>query len=214
MRGGRQPETFYRILGRGQTASLTLAEGDQSRTYTIEVREAIAGHTVEQSLSVPARQGSPLRLIAPQTVEQPHAAEVARFVSGLKSAVVVASAAVPGADKVAAELVERLKEQGIDARIADEATVYRRPTGNPKSEDPLGDGFHSWHGRQEVIGPPLVVDAPVIVLGGRRSSLFIDALAEQGYLSESLVGQPGKPSRPACNSLLRACTLPTIRCAL
>ena len=75
--------------------------------------------------------------------------------------------------------------------------AYHYPAGDPKAEDPLGDGFHTWHSGQEVIGPATIVDEAVILLGGRHSLFCSIGLADHGYLSVPPVGSPGLPTRPS-----------------
>ena len=192
---------FDRVLGADTAAEFTLPQGSADRDTTIEVREALTGRTASHTLVVPARPASPIQLASPQAVAIPYPAEVARFIESKKAskqAVTIAVArSVAGADAVASDLVRKLKDRGIAARVAPEASVYRRPAGDPKAEDPLGDGFHTWRGLQPLIGPGLAVDAPLVVLGAARGSLLIDALAEHGYLSHRPLGQPGEACRPS-----------------
>ena len=193
---GRQNRTFYRVLGRGLAAEFDLPQGHQAPTYHVEVREALSGCTL--SLDVP---GSVLR--GPSLVAQPNDVpavprpqEVRQFLQQVKKAVIVPSRALPGVDRQASDLARQLKARGIEARVAEEESVYHFPAGDPQSDDPLGDGFHSWHSTQEAIGPALVVDEPVILMAGRHSSMLLDTLAEHGILSDAPLGGPGQAVRP------------------
>jgi len=194
---GAQKRVFFRVMGRKLAFELDVPHGVQARTCQIEVREAIAGYTTSFDVKGGVFSGSNLVIEPADTPTVPQPQEVQAFLRQAKKAVIVPSRLLPGVREQAVELQARLKARGIEARIADEATVYRSPTGDRKAEDPLGDGFHSWHGGQETIGPALVVDEPVILMAGRNSSFLFDALAEHGYLSVAPVGGPGRSVRPS-----------------
>lgn len=201
IRQGEAAREFDRVLGPDTAAEFTLPAGSVDRETTIDVREALSGRTATHTIGVPARAAAPLALAGPQAVAIPYPAEVAKFIEAQKASqqpvTIAVTRSVPEAEAVAADLVRKLKARGITARVAPEANVYRRPTGDRKSEDPLGDGFHTWRGSQPLIGPGLVVDGPLVVLGAARGSLLIDALSEQGYLSHRPLGQPGEACRPS-----------------
>src|SRR5262249_11987455 len=111
---------------------------------------------------------------------------------------IVASQAIPGASEVAIDLQARLAKKGIAARIVTEDQAYHQPSGDPQAEDPLNDGFHAWHGKnQETIGPAMVVDEPVILLAGRGTSFLVEALSQHGYLTVPPLGGPGHAIRPS-----------------
>jgi outer membrane protein assembly factor BamB len=194
--GGATPRTFYRVLGRDLAFELDLPHTATARMHRIEVREAISGRSVAFEIQGAAATAPSIEIVAAQEPSVPRPAEVRKFVKGLKTVAIVPSQAIPGATEVAHNLQQRLKASGVEARIADEKSVYHLPMGDPKAEDPLGDGYHSWHSGQEVIAPAVVVDEPVILLAGRRSSFLLDALTEHGYLSVAPIGSPGQRVRP------------------
>jgi hypothetical protein len=156
LRQGDTAREFDRVLGADTAVELTLPQGAADRETTIEIREALTGRTASHSLVVPARAATPLALGSPQAVAIPYPAEVERFMASRQASqetvTIAVARSVPGGEAVAGTLVRKLKERGITARIAPEAGVYRRPTGDPKSEDPLGDGFHTWRGSQPPAG--------------------------------------------------------------
>lgn len=197
VQGGSQSHTFYRVLGRNLSVELDLPHAAQAVSYKIEVREQISGQTVRFEATGSKFGGPNLELQRDDVPSVPQPAEVQRFVKNVKKAVIVPARAVPGCQELATDLQARLAARGVTARIADESSVYRLPSGDPQAEDPLGDGFHSWHSGQEAIGPAMVVDEDVILMAGRHSSFLLDALADHGYLSIAPVGGPGQPVRPS-----------------
>jgi outer membrane protein assembly factor BamB len=196
LHGRTGPRHFYRVLGRDLAFELDLPLGTAATTHRIEVREALSGCTVGVEVPGAALAGPSLELLPGDTPAVPRPAEVRGLVKNLKKAVIVPSKALPGVADVAEELRKKLATAGVEARVADEASVYRLPTGDPKAEDPLADGYHSWRSGQEVVAPAVVVDEPVILLAGRHSSFLLDALDEHGYLSVAPLGGPGQPVRP------------------
>jgi outer membrane protein assembly factor BamB len=193
---GQQSYTFYRMLGRDLTADFDLPATHKQTVYRITVREALSGKEAEFQVDSPRLEGPSLQLVEASMPAIPRPKEVQGFLNRVKKAVLVPSPVQPGFRELAEKLQQRLRERGIEARIADEATVYRSPNGDPKEEDPFNDGFHSWHSGQETIAPALVVDEAVILLAGHGSSLLLDALAEHGYLSLAPLGGPGQQVRP------------------
>jgi len=193
---GRDARQFHRVLGGEIEATLDLPQGRQARTYTVTVREDLSGRTVEFTASVAEASAPSITLPDPAQARVPRPEEVARFLDGLEQVTIIPGTAAEGAATVAASLVERLQSAGIDARIVAEADAWLVPRGDVEAEDPLGDGFHSWRGRQEVIAPATVVDGPVILLGGNRGSFLLEEIARYGYLSELPIGGPGKPVQP------------------
>ncbi|HEY7425440.1 MAG TPA: PQQ-binding-like beta-propeller repeat protein, partial [Gemmataceae bacterium] len=197
LHGGTRPRHFDRVLGRDLSFGLDIPHTTPARVHRIEVREAISGSTVEFKIQGTEPSGPSLELPAGDTPAVPRPTEVRGFLKNLKKVVIVPSKVLPGVADVAERLKEKLAAAGVTARIAEEASVYRLPAGDPKAEDPLADGYHSWHSGQEVIAPAVVVEEPVILLAGRNSSFLLDALAEHGYLSVAPLGGPGKPVRPS-----------------
>ena len=194
---GHASRVFFRVLGRGLAPELDLPRTLQGTNYRVEVREAISGLTAAIQVAGGKTDGPDLQLVAQDQPFVPYPAEVKEFMDHVKKVVIVPAPGLPGVQPLAQELADALKAKGVETRIAPEGTVYRPPSGNPALEDPLMDGFHSWRGGQEVIGPAMVVDEDVILLGGKGSSLLVDALATYGYLSVSLAGGPGLPVRPS-----------------
>jgi len=201
---GTQARTFHRVLGRDLAAEFDLPCGPSPRTLKIQVRETLSGCTASLEVGCSVLRGPSLVLEPPDVPAVPRKAEVLAFLAALKKVVIVPSPALPGVHQQAAALAEQLRAHGIEARVADEDKVYRTPSGDPQSEDPLGDGFHSWHGRQETIGPGLVVDEPVILVAGRQSSFLLDTLIEHGILSDPPLGSPGKRVRPSIQLATKA----------
>ena len=148
------------------------------------MREVISGKTVVVEVQGTTLEGTSIEL-ASEDVAIPRAVELKSFLAKTKHAVIVPGRRPGGRCGAAKEAKEKLDGLGIKTRIADENSVYHIPTGDPKSEDPLGDGYHSWHSGQEVIVPGMVVEEAVILLAGLRSSFLLDVLAEHGYLSEA-----------------------------
>jgi PQQ-like domain len=193
---GGAVHTFYRVLGQNLTAELDLPGAHRAETCQIEVREALSGRQVELQAAMPVLQGPSLELLPADSPGIARPGEVAGFLKQNKKVVIVPSPVLAGAGEQAEELRRQLVERGIEARIAAEATVYHRPIPDEKAEDPFGDGFHSWYNGQETLAPAIVIDEAVILLGGRGSSLLLDALAEHGYLTEAPLGGPGLVVRP------------------
>ena len=194
---GTSDRIFYRVLGRDLAFELDLPQSEKGRSFKVEVREAIAGRTATFEVRGGPFAGPSLVLDAISAPSVPRPQEVQAFLKQAKKAVIVPSPVLPGAGELAKELQTKLKARGIETRIAAENGLYRTPTGDPKSDDPLGDGFHSWHSGQETIGPALVVDEAVILMAGRHGSFLLDALAEHGYLSVLPIGGPGQSVRPS-----------------
>jgi hypothetical protein len=194
--GGATPRHFDRVLGRDLSFELDSPHTNPARINRIEVRETISGRSTHFEVPGATPMGPSLELVANDTPAVPRPAEVRGFLRSLKKVVIVPSDALAGAAAVADDLKKSLQGAGVEVRIAAEASVYRLPTGDPKAEDPLADGYHSWRLGQEVIAPAIVVDEPLILLGGRHSSFLLDALAEHGYLSVAPLGGPGLPVRP------------------
>ena len=147
VRHGDSERTIYRVLGADHLLKIDLPRGAKERDYSVEIREALSGRTVKFDVRVSARSGALLVAVPLDRADVPYPVEVQRYfkeAGSSKPIAVVASSAIPGAEAVAKELVERLKSQNIVAKIVKESAAYHRPTGDPKAEDPLGDGFHSW----------------------------------------------------------------------
>jgi outer membrane protein assembly factor BamB len=197
VRDGGQEHVFYRMLGRDLAFELDLPLAAKPHPFSIEVRESLAGCSATFDVSGGVRSGPSLVLQSADTPAVPRPHEVQAFLKGTKKAVIVPSRVLPGVPELAVELQAQLKARGIETRIANETGVYHSPNGDPKAEDPLGDGFHSWHSGQETIGPALVVDEAVILMAGRNSSFLLDALAEHGYVTVTPLGGPGRKVRPS-----------------
>lgn len=194
---GSNTRAFQRVLGQDLAFELDLPQGVNERKYRLEVRESLSGQTVTWEVAVAPSEKVAIELVDSQQPQVPYPAEIRNFLKNTKSAVIIPSRAIPGAADAAQSLAKRLKERGIEARIADENRAYRLPTGDPKEEDPTNDGFHTWRNPPEIVGPGVAIDEPAIVLGGRGSSFLIDALSVYGYLSSSALGGPGQASRPS-----------------
>ncbi len=197
LESGGHTQTFYRVLGRDLQMELDLPQSRKSGSHHVELRESISGRTLVLDIPYVAPTEASLELLASERPEIPYPHEVRDFLKNSGAIVIVPSQAIPGAPKLAEQLRERLELRGLKARVAVERGVYHYPSGDPKAEDPLGDGFHSWHSHQEVIGPATIVDEAVILLGGRHSLFLVDQLAEHGYLSVLPLGSPGLPTRPS-----------------
>src|SRR5262249_41049322 len=156
---------------------LDLPQAGEAPRYQIEVREALSGQTAAFDVQGSKFSAANLALEPDEQPAVPRPAEVRGFLKQAKKVAIVPAAAIPGCQELAVDLQKRLEQEGVTARVAEEGKAYRLPLGDPQAEDPLGDGFHSWHSGQEAIAPALVVDEDVILLGGRHSSLLIDALA-------------------------------------
>jgi outer membrane protein assembly factor BamB len=193
---GEEKRTFFRVLGRELSFELDLPRSAKPKSYRIEVREALSGRTVVIDVQAAKLEGASIELASEDGVA-PRAGEVSAFLKKTKQAVIVPGRGLQDGAALAKEAKEKLDALGIKSRIADENSVYHIPTGDPKSEDPLGDGYHSWHSGQEVIAPGMVVEEAVILLAGRRSSFLLDALTEHGYLSDAPLGEPGLAIRPS-----------------
>jgi outer membrane protein assembly factor BamB len=196
-----QSRTFYRVLGRDLQVELDLPQATGAAPSQIEIREALSGQTVKLEVRSARRNKPTLALQSNDAPHIPYPGEVRAFLHQItegKKVVIVATRAIPGAAEVAQELQARLAEKGIAARIVAEDEAYHQPTGDPQAEDPLNDGFHAWHGKnQETIGPAMVVDEPVILLAGRGSSFLVEALTQHGYLTSPPLGGPGAVMRPS-----------------
>lgn len=195
--GGNQPRTYFRVLGEGQAVELDLPHARAPREYRVEIREALSGRTCTLKVAGGLLAEPNLEALDPLSVRVPYPAEVSKFLREARSLVVVPAPRLPAATEAAKRLVARLAARKVKARLADEATVYHLPTGDPDSEDPLGDGFHSWRKGQEVIAPATVVDEDVILVGGRGSSFLLEMLAQHGYLTDLPLGGPGLAVQPS-----------------
>ena len=212
VRDGTHDRTYYRVLGHDLATELDLPRRRAAQHYTVEVREGLSGRTGTFDVDVAALEGSSFELIPREAVDVPYPNEVRDFLANAKDPLIVPSAAIPGTRELAVKLVEQLKTKGVKAEIAkDPESAYRVPAGDPDAEDPLGDGFHSWHAGQEVIAPAAVVDRPVILLGGAQAYL-VDVLANHGYLSHSLLGRPNVAVTPRCRWPARGCIMRSTRC--
>jgi outer membrane protein assembly factor BamB len=189
--------TFHRVLGRNLAVELDLPRTRKPRTVRFDVREALSGCSARFEVPCDPIAGPLLERLASEQPELPYPHEVATFLAKAKTAAVVPAKVLPGAEAAARALVDRLKKKGVDARVVSEASAYRIPRGDPKSDDPLGDGFHTWAAPQDAIAPALEVDEPVILLGGRGSSFLLDQLVETGYVSRRPLGGPGLAVRPS-----------------
>jgi outer membrane protein assembly factor BamB len=194
---GVSPRTFHRVLGRDLAVELDLPKTRKARTLRVELREALAGRTARFEVPCDPLAGPLLERLPMDEPQVPYPREVAAFLAGAKTAAVVPAGVLPGAEAAARTLVDRLKKKGIDARVVPEGTAYRVPLGDPKSEDPMGDGFHTWAAPQDAIAPALEVDEPVILLGGPGSSFLLDELVRTGYVSRRPLGGPGQAVRPS-----------------
>ncbi len=203
LRRGDWQRTFHRVMGRGTMVELDLPRGGQAGVVAVEVREALSGETVAFELPV-AAGASGLRALANATPLVPYPHEVSAFLGGLSEVSIAPAAGLAGAAAVAEELAAELRRRGVRVAIVDERQAYRVPTGDPALEDPFMDGYHSWRGGQEVIGPPAVVDGPLILLGGRGSLFLVDLLAEYGCLTYRPRGGPGQAVRPSIQVAHRA----------
>src|SRR5262249_1491339 len=156
------------------------------------VREALSGQTVRFDVKSARRAKPTMALVSNDVPHIPYPAEVREFLRQIddgKKVVIVPSQTVPGTAEIAEELQKRLAKKRITVRTVAEDEAYHQPTGDPQAEDPLNDGFHAWHGKnQETIGPAMVVDEPVILLAGRGSSFLVEALTQHGYLSSPPLG--------------------------
>lgn len=197
--GGGQSRTIYRTLGRDLHFDLDLPQAPAATEYTLQVREALSGRVVDLKLQTAALVGNSLQLEPRDKPFIPRPEEVQSFVNALQPAgkvKIVVVQSTPGAQAGAEQLAAGLKQHGIEASILPEAEAYYLPTGNPKDEDPLGDGFHTWRLGQEMIGPATIVDGDVILLGAPQSSVLLDMLNRHGVLSEQPVGGVDRPVRP------------------
>jgi outer membrane protein assembly factor BamB len=201
---GSQQQTFYRVLGRELAVEFDLPQAQAAATFHVEVREALSGCTVSLDVAGGVLHGPSLTAQAENAPEVPRPQEVQAFLGRIKKVVIVPAREIAGVEEQARTLAGQLQARGIEARVADEAGVYHFPAGDPQSEDPLGDGFHSWHSTQEAIAPALVVDEPVILMAGRHSSLLLDTLAEHGILSVAPIGGPGQSVRPTIQVAAKA----------
>ncbi len=200
-------QIFYRVMGPGAVVELDLPRGPREGVVSVEVREALSGQTVTVDVGVDAGP-SGLAVLASEQPFVPYPSEVAAFFEGVTNVVLAPSALIAGADAVAEALAGTLRARGVRVTIADERTIYRVPAPDPALEDPCMDGYHSWRGggsgQQETIGPPAIVDAPLVLLGGRRSLFLTDLLAEYGCLTYRPQGSPGQPGRPSIQVAHRA----------
>lgn len=189
-------QTFYRALGEDLAFDLPLPVCKDARTWTVRVRELIGGMTAQTAVAAPARQGAVVRVdgLGPLI---PRPGEVAAFLKNNRQVTIVPAAGMAAVRPVADELAAALKARGIEARVADEMTAFRFPSGVADQLDPMNDGFHSWRKGSEVVQPATVVDAPVILLGARSGSYLLDGLINNGFVSEAPIGVAGEPSRPS-----------------
>ncbi len=194
---GPNARVFHRVLGADSAVDLDLPLGPAERTCNVSVRETISGKTANFAVKLPALSGAVMAAVPPTSVSVPYPGEVRGFMTENKKVVIVPAPAIKEATAVAQELLKRLKDKGIDARIVDEKRAFHLPNGNPDLEDPLMDGFHSWRYGQEIIGPATIVDSPAILLGGRGSSFLVDTLSTYGFLPEPPAGGPGQVARPS-----------------
>src|SRR5205823_11736414 len=125
----------------------------KARTYQVEVREAISGRGVALSVRGAALNGASLEAQKDEEPAAPRPVEVGEFLKKNRRVVIVPGKGLAEGAELAKEAQRALKGLGIEGRVAEEGSVYRQPTGDAKSEDPLGDGYHSWHSGQEVIAP-------------------------------------------------------------
>ena len=193
--GAGGERTFHRALGGELSASFDVPAGAAATPVTMTVREALSGRAVSVRLAGAANAPA-LAWVSADATSVPYPAEVTRFLQTRNEILVVPAGKLPELAPVAAELVAALKQQGHAAKLADERTVYHFPAGDKEAEDPYMDGYHSWRLGQEVIPPATIVEAPVILLGGRESSFLVQVLADNGYLTFPPVGGPGQRVRP------------------
>lgn len=186
---------YFRALGGDRHFDLDLPGRETESAFLVEVREGITGQTARLDLEAPALAGAALTL-AENTPLIPYPAEVRGFLADNRSVKVLVDRRQPELHKAAKELADALRQRGMEAAVEDEMTAYRFPTGDPDAIDPMNDGFHSWRKGYELIQPATVVDAPVILLGGRGRSYLLDGLAGNGFLTVEPMGSPGTPMRP------------------
>jgi len=188
---------YFRVLGDDLTAEFDLPHTPKPESFTVRIREALSGKTAELQIQTKAIGQSSLRLVDSTQPFIPRPGEVTAFLKKNKKVIIVPGNGIDRLRPIAEELASGLKAKGIDARIVSEDKAYYIPQGDPKSEDPMGDGFHSWRKGQAIIGPGTIVDEPVILLGGRQSSFLLETLDEYGFLQSPPIGGPNLKTRPS-----------------
>ncbi|MBI2191273.1 MAG: PQQ-binding-like beta-propeller repeat protein [Planctomycetes bacterium] len=193
---GAMRQEHFRVLGQDLRFELDLPGGIAEEKLSIEVREAISGQTCHVPITRPPLSGPAMAFPSPQKPFVPFPDEIARFRKENSNVRVLYTDRMAGLEGFAREFAALLQKKGIAATVQEELDSFRYPDGDPALIDPMSDGFHSWRARYEVIQPVTVVDAPVILLGGKASSYLLEGLAASGFLTELPIGGPGCPARP------------------
>ncbi|MCJ8332577.1 MAG: hypothetical protein MJH11_21660, partial [Lentisphaeria bacterium] len=215
MISGAIPVRLRLLDGQGQVLSSIYRVFDSRKEFklpvplaagiVLEVTENISGHACRIKLESPAPTEPILALLKTDTPYVPYPAELQRFLSSNKTALLVLGRGLSGLKEEAQKLVNGLNAVWGPGKVklVSESSVWRIPSGDrTNAGDPLADGFHDWYGgfggtNQGLIGPVAVVDSPLIILSPTGGSTLLNKLVGSGFLTQIPSGMAGLPVQPS-----------------